>query len=152
MYRFYYLKEFNSYIMLLLKLDHVANINIKIFIIPEMSATEPETSDPFRTYLKVAVSGLLTELGFSTAETTAMETLTELTQSFIVELGRSARSFCELACRVEPVSADILLALVEMGVPVSGIQTYAHRSQRVTIPAPSLLTTPKQTSILHTGK
>ena len=133
-------------------MDHVANISLKIFIIPEMSATEPETSDPFRTYLKVAVSGLLTELGFSTAETTAMETLTELTQSFIVELGRSARSFCELACRVEPVSADILLALVEMGVPVSGIQTYAHRSQRVTIPAPSLLTTPKQTSILHTGK
>ena len=150
MYRFYYLKECNSYVMLLLKLDHVANISKKIFIIPEM--TEPETSDPFRTYLKVAVSGLLTELGFSTAETTAMETLTELTQSFIVELGRSARSFCELACRVEPVSADILLALVEMGVPVSGIQTYAHRSQRVTIPAPSLLTTPKQTSILHTGK
>jgi len=85
------------------------------------------------------------------AETAALETLTELTQSFIVELGRSARSFCELACRVEPVSADVLLALVEMGIPVSGIQTYAHRSQRVTIPSPSLLTTPKQTSILHTG-
>jgi len=115
------------------------------------TTTEPETSDPFRAYLKVAVSGLLTELGFSTAETAALETLTELTQSFIVELGRSARSFCELACRVEPVSADVLLALVEMGVPVSGIQTYAHRSQRVTIPSPSLLTTPKQTSILHTG-
>ena len=113
--------------------------------------TEPEVSDPFRTHLKVAVSGLLTELGFSTADAAALETLTELTQSFIGELGRSARSFCELACRVEPVSADILLALVEMGVPVSGLHAFATRSQRVTIPAPSQLTTPKQTSILHTG-
>ena len=78
---------------------------------------EPEVSDPFRTHLKVAVSGLLTELGFNSADAAALETLTELTQSFIGELGRSARSFCELACRVEPVSADILLSLVEMGVP-----------------------------------
>ena len=69
--------------------------------------TEPETTDPFRTYLKIAVSGLLTELGFHSAESAALETLTELTQSFIVELGRSTRSFTELACRVEPVSADI---------------------------------------------
>ena len=113
--------------------------------------TEPEVSDPFRTHLKVAVSGLLTELGFNSADAAALETLTELTQSFIGELGRSARSFCELACRVEPVSADILLALVEMGVPVSGLHAFATRSQRVTIPAPSQLTTPKQTSILHTG-
>ena len=118
-----------------------------------MATTEtPETpSDPFRTYLKVAVSGLLTELGFNTAEAAALETLTELTQSFIVEVGRSGRGFTELACRVEPVSADILLALVEMGVSVQGIHNYANRGQRVTIPTPSQLTTPKQTSILHTG-
>ena len=115
-------------------------------------ATEPETPpDPYRTFLKVAVSGLLTELGFNSAESAALETLTELTQSFIVELGRSARSYCELACRVEPVSADILLALVEMGVSVQGLHSYANRGQRVTIPPPSQLTTPKQTSILHTG-
>ena len=87
----------------------------------------------------------------NTADAAALETLTELTQSFIGELGRSARSYCELACRVEPVSADILLSLVEMGVPVSGLHSFATRAQRVTIPAPSQLTTPKQTSILHTG-
>jgi len=120
-------------------------------LLQEKTMTESETSDPFRSFLKIAVSGLLTELGFNSAESAALETLTELTQSFIVELGRSARGYCELACRVEPVSADILLALVEMGVPVSGIQNYAQRGQRVTIPAPSQLTTPKQTSILHTG-
>ena len=113
--------------------------------------TEQETTNPFRTYLRVAVSGLLTELGFTSAETVALETLTELTQSFISELGRSTRSFCELANRVEPVSADVVLALVEMGVPVSGVQGYATRSQRVSLAAPSQLTTPKQTSILHTG-
>ena len=113
--------------------------------------TEQDTANPFRAYLKVAVSGLLTELGFTSAENVALETLTELTQSFISELGRSTRSFCELACRVEPVSADVVLALVEMGVPVSGVQSYATRSQRVSLSPPSQLTTPKQTSILHTG-
>ena len=39
--------------------------------------TEQETANPFRTYLKVAVSGLLTELGFTSAENVALETLTE---------------------------------------------------------------------------
>ena len=113
--------------------------------------TEQETANPFRMYLRVAVSGLLTELGFTSAENVALETLTELTQSFISELGRSTRSFCELANRVEPVSADVVLALVEMGVPVTGVQSYATRSQRVSLPTPAQLTTPKQTSILHTG-
>ena len=113
--------------------------------------TEQETANPFRMYLRVAVSGLLTALGFTSAENVALETLTELTQSFISELGRSTRSFCELANRVEPVSADVVLALVEMGVPVTGVQSYATRSQRVSLPTPAQLTTPKQTSILHTG-
>ena len=86
--------------------------------------TEQETANPFRMYLRVAVSGLLTELGFTSAENVALETLTELTQSFISELGRSTRSFCELANRVEPVSADVVLALVEMGVLARSASNY----------------------------
>lgn len=114
-------------------------------------AEQDTTHDPFRHCLKVAVSALCTEVGFEAAETTSLETLTELSQSLLVELGRSARAFCELAGRVEPVSADIVLALVEMGIPVSGLREYSMRSSRVTVSAPSLTVTAKQTAILHTG-
>ena len=113
--------------------------------------TEPDPVDPFRACLRVAVSSLCTEVGFDCADSTALETMTEMTQSLLVELGRSSRAFCELASRVEPVSADIMLAMVEMGIPVTGLQEYAMRSNRLTLPAPSQTVTAKQTAILHTG-
>jgi len=108
-------------------------------------------ADPYRALLKISVSSLCTELGYTSAEAAALETLTELTQSFVTELGRSARAFTELAGRVEPVSADILLALLEMGVGVAGLHNYAQRVGRLTVPTPAQLTAAKNTAILHTG-
>ena len=106
--------------------------------------TEPEpVADPYRALLKISVSSLCTELGYTSAEAAALETLTELTQSFVTELGRSARAFTELAGRVEPVSADILLALLEMGVGVAGLHNYAQRIGRLTVPTPAQLTAAK---------
>jgi len=107
--------------------------------------------DPFRQCLKVAVGSLCTEAGFESAESSALETVTELTQSLITELGRSSRAFCELAGRVEPVVADLVLALVEMGAPVAGLREYAYRSGRLTVAAPGQTVSAKQTAILHTG-
>jgi len=116
-----------------------------------MAESDPGAADPFRSCLRVAVSSLCTEMGFDCADSTALETVTEMTQSLLVELGRSARAFCELASRVEPVSADIVLSMVEMGIPVQGLKEYALRSNRVTLPPPSQAVTSKQTAILHTG-
>merc|ERR1719466_500555 len=116
-----------------------------------MAESDPGAADPFRSCLRVAVSSLCTEMGFDCADSTALETVTEMTQSLLVELGRSARAFCELASRVEPVSADIVLSLVEMGIPVDGLKEYAMRSNRTTLPPPSQSVTSKQTAILHTG-
>eukprot|EP00090_Calanus_glacialis_P038863 TRINITY_DN67734_c0_g1_i1.p1 TRINITY_DN67734_c0_g1~~TRINITY_DN67734_c0_g1_i1.p1 ORF type:complete len:281 (-),score=109.15 TRINITY_DN67734_c0_g1_i1:113-955(-) len=113
--------------------------------------TEPEPTDPYRACLRVAVSSLCTEVGYDCADSTALETVTEMVQSLLVELGRSARAFTELASRVEPVSADIMLAMVEMGMPMTGLQEYAMRSNRVSLPSPSATVTAKQTAILHTG-
>jgi len=112
---------------------------------------EPEANDPFRSCLRVAVSSLCSEVGFEGADSSALETIVEMTQSLLIELGRSARSFCELASRVEPVSADVLLALIEMGIPVQGLQEYAMRGNRVTLPPLTQTVSSKQTAILHTG-
>jgi len=116
-----------------------------------LTMSEPDPVDPYRACLRVAVSSLCTEVGFDCADSTALETMTELTQSLLVEIGRSSRAFCELASRVEPLSADVLLALVEMGIPVTGLQEYAMRGSRLTLPSPSQTVSAKQTAILHTG-
>jgi transcription initiation factor TFIID subunit 8 len=71
----------------------------------------------YRQCLLVATAALLTEVGFDSSSKVALESLAELLQSFIVELGRSSRAFTELACRTEPLGADVLLALTEMGYP-----------------------------------
>lgn len=114
-------------------------------------AAEQEVPDPFRHCLKVAVSALCTEVGFESAESSCVETLTELTTSLLTELGRSARAYCELAGRVEPVVADLVLALVELGMPLEGLRDYAVRGARVSLAQPTLAVPAKQTAILHTG-
>lgn len=105
----------------------------------------------YRQCLKMGVASLLLELGFDASSPTALETLTEILQSFLVELGRSSRSFTEVACRAEPLPADVLLALSEMGQSTAGIREYAFRVGRRTMPAPGVAQPVKTTSILSTG-
>ncbi len=78
---------------------------------------QPSLGMGYRQCLLVSTAALLTESGFDMSSTVALESLAELLQSFIVELGRSSRAFTELACRTEPLGADVLLALTEMGYP-----------------------------------
>ena len=78
---------------------------------------QPSHGSGYRQCLLVSTAALLTESGFDSSSKIALETLAELLQSFIVELGRSSRAFTELACRTEPLGADVLLALTEMGYP-----------------------------------
>jgi len=110
--------------------------------------------DPFRPYLRAAIGSICTEVGFEAAETSSLETMTELTQSLITELGRSTRGFCELAGRVEPVAGDLVLALVEMGINVNGLYQ-AFRTQSpdtLRIKEPKQMVAPKQTAMLHSSE
>jgi len=98
-----------------------------------------ETTDPLasrRKALKVAVSALCWERGFIQAENDALETLTEMLQSYLTEIGRSARSFSELACRTEPMLSDVVMALVEMGMDVSSLPAYARRPNNMVFMPP----------------
>lgn len=101
--------------------------------------------------LQVAVAGLLSELGYEHAEKTAHETLIEIVQSIICQVGISARSFCELSGRTEPVIGDVIIALVNMGLPLEGIEIHARRAGRTVLPALVPSTQPKQLSILQAG-
>ncbi|TRY61135.1 hypothetical protein TCAL_14940 [Tigriopus californicus] len=115
--------------------------------LPDPSVTE----DSYRKCLKMGVANILSEVGFDSTTPLALETLCELFQSFLGELGRSSRAYTELACRAHPLHADVLLALIEMGVPTEGLSAYAFRPGRKSLANPQPAPPIKQTSILHTG-
>ncbi|CAB1330058.1 unnamed protein product [Coregonus sp. 'balchen'] len=79
------------------------------------------TSSPAENYqlarrrtLQVVVSSLLTECGFESAEKAAVESLTEMIQSYISEVGRCAKAYCEHTARITPTLSDTVVTLIEM--------------------------------------
>ena len=52
---------------------------------------EVEISDSYRYCLKASVSAICTDIGYSSADPAALDTLTELTFSLLMELGRTSR-------------------------------------------------------------
>ncbi|XP_061488241.1 transcription initiation factor TFIID subunit 8 [Rhineura floridana] len=105
-----------------------------------------------RRTLQVVVSSLLTEAGFESAEKAAVETMTEMLQSYISEIGRSAKSFCEHTARTQPTLSDIVVTLVEMGFNVETLPAYAKRSQRMVITAPPVTNQPVTPKALTAGQ
>uniref|UniRef100_G1QY14 Transcription initiation factor TFIID subunit 8 n=1 Tax=Nomascus leucogenys TaxID=61853 RepID=G1QY14_NOMLE len=105
-----------------------------------------------RRTLQVVVSSLLTEAGFESAEKASVETLTEMLQSYISEIGRSAKSYCEHTARTQPTLSDIVVTLVEMGFNVDTLPAYAKRSQRMVITAPPVTNQPVTPKALTAGQ
>ncbi|XP_072304970.1 transcription initiation factor TFIID subunit 8 [Eucyclogobius newberryi] len=105
-----------------------------------------------RRTLQVAVSALLTESGFESAEKAAVETLTEMMQSYISEIGRCAKAYCEHTARSVPTLSDAVVTLIEMGLNVDTLPVYAKRSQRMVITAPPVTNPPVTPKALTAGQ
>jgi transcription initiation factor TFIID subunit 8 len=92
------------------------------------------------------------ESGFGSADKPSLDTLLQMLQGIIYEIGRSSRAFSELNGRTEPLVGDVVVALIEMGLSCEGISSYAMRPNRVIIPSPQVM--PKQSTprILQTGE
>ncbi|XP_060793345.1 transcription initiation factor TFIID subunit 8 [Neoarius graeffei] len=105
-----------------------------------------------RRTLQVVVSSLLTECGFESAEKAAVETLTEMMQSYITEVGRCAKASCEHTARSSPTLSDVVITLVEMGFNVDSLPLYAKRSQRMVITAPPVTNSPVIPKALIAGQ
>ncbi|XP_017549720.1 transcription initiation factor TFIID subunit 8 [Pygocentrus nattereri] len=105
-----------------------------------------------RRTLQVVVSSLLTECGFESAEKAAVETLTEMMQSYITEVGRCAKASCEHTARSTPTLSDVVITLVEMGFNVDTLPAYSKRSQRMVITAPPVTNAPVIPKSLVTGQ
>nr|XP_019531787.2 transcription initiation factor TFIID subunit 8 [Aedes albopictus] len=105
-----------------------------------------------RKYLSMAVSSELLEHDFESADKECVETLTEMMQSFIVELGQTARNYCELAGRTQPVIGDVVIGLINMGISIRGLESYGRREGRHILPQPQQAQSQKQLSILQAGQ
>ncbi|XP_049644802.1 transcription initiation factor TFIID subunit 8-like [Suncus etruscus] len=105
-----------------------------------------------RRTLQVVVSSLLTEAGFESAEKASVETLTEMLQSYIWEIGRSAKSYCEHAARTQPTLSDLVVTLVEMGFNLDALPAYAKRSKRMVVTAPPGANQPVTPKALTAGQ
>ncbi|KAK3591224.1 hypothetical protein CHS0354_003856 [Potamilus streckersoni] len=80
-----------------------------------------------RKALRVAVGALCTEVGFGIVEDSALETLTEMLQSVLTEIGRASRSYAELSGRTEVMVTDVVMAVVDQGINVNSIPAHAKR-------------------------
>lgn len=108
-------------------------------------------TDARRKILSIAVSTILLETGFDAAEKMSLETMVEILQCFFSEVGNSAKNYCEITGRVQPIAADVHLALINMGISLQGIEQYASRPNRHVIQPPQQALAPKTPAMLSAG-
>lgn len=106
-----------------------------------------------RKVLWSCICAICHEAEYSHAERAALETLLEMLQSFLCEVGRTSRNYCELSGRTEPTVADIDVALIVLGVRLDAIPEYGKRLSRRSV-LPPLSQAPKQGTpkILQAGE
>jgi len=68
-------------------------------------------------------------------------------------VGNSSRRYAEVAGRLEPLGADVMMGLIDMGLfkNASSLLAYAKRSNRAVLPSPVPSVQPRQTSNLQAG-
>lgn len=68
-----------------------------------------------------------------------------------MQIGLSARNYCEFSGRTVPVVGDVVLALANMGINFKGIEEFAKREKHAIIPNPCQQQPQKQTNLLQAG-
>lgn len=69
----------------------------------------------------------------------------------MVEIAHTSRDYAELSGRTQPVIGDVVVSLINLGISLQGITTYAKRENRPTISAPQQIGTQKPLSLLQAG-
>lgn len=69
----------------------------------------------------------------------------------ITEIGQSSRNYCELSGRTQPVIGDVVVALINAGISIQGLETFAKRESRTILQPPQQISSTKQLSLLQAG-
>jgi len=106
-----------------------------------------------RKALRMAIASTCVETGFASISESALETITEMTISYIHELAKSSRGLAELAGRTQPMVSDISLALVEMGCDVTSLPGFLRqrRHKLNAISSPGVIHEPSKPRTLQVG-
>jgi len=106
-----------------------------------------------RKALRMAIASTCVDVGFASMTESALETITEMTVSYIHELAKSSRGLAEVAGRTQPMITDISLALVEMGCDVTSLPGFLRqrRLKLNTISSPGLIHEPNKPRTLQVG-
>lgn len=103
--------------------------------------------------LSLAICSICHEAGFTIAEASAVEILTVMLRSLILEASRASRLFAEHNGRSEVTPGDVFNALIDLGLNVESIAEYGRtRRNLIRIPTPPREQPQKQASILQTGQ
>ncbi|XP_055683464.1 transcription initiation factor TFIID subunit 8 [Lutzomyia longipalpis] len=116
-----------------------------------MEKAESTIPNPRRKILQMAISSILAETGFDSADKECLETISEMCQSLLSEIGQSSRNYCELSGRTIPVIGDVVIALINMGISIQGLEAFAKREGRYVVPTPQQVSTQKQLNLLQAG-
>lgn len=66
-------------------------------------------------------------------------------------MGQSSRNYCELSGRTQPVVGDVIVALVNAGISIQGLDSFAKRENRTILQPPQQISSQKQLSLLQAG-
>ncbi|GAB1610924.1 transcription initiation factor TFIID subunit 8-like [Argonauta hians] len=116
------------------------------------AASTEEDTDPRRKILKMVVCSLCYDAGCSKVENIVAETLVEMMQSFLCEIGRSSQSYSELSGRTTPMLSDVVMSLIEMGTKIDQIPIYAKKPNKNVFIPPTHKHVPPLPGILETGE
>lgn len=118
----------------------------------DSSVVLSQTQNARRRVLYSAICAICHEAGFVSAEKIAIETLVQMIQSLICEIGRTSRAFCELAGRTEPLVGDIVVGLIDLGIYIDNMSEYALRPNKIVIPTPGQIPKHSMPKILQAGE
>lgn len=117
-----------------------------------MSQENISHTEAYRKALVGAVGAICVENGCDSIKKSALETLTEILQSFLTEAARNTRQYCEVGGRSTPTLCDIQTALADNGFNISSIPEYLQLKRRVVLSDPIKSTQTQNANVLLVGE
>nr|CAB3266801.1 transcription initiation factor TFIID subunit 8-like [Phallusia mammillata] len=117
-----------------------------------MAAEGISVEGSYRRALTMSIAALCVETGFDVAQDNVLETLTEMIQSYITEVGNSTRAFYEHSGRTLPTGRDMMCALADLGFPNKQLLQYLKRPRRVNMGQIPKTAEPSSPPVLEIGK
>lgn len=117
-----------------------------------MSQESISHAEVCRKGLNAAVGAICIENGCDFIKKSALETLTEMMQSYMTEVARNTRQYCEVGGRSAPTLCDVQAALADCGFRISELSDYLLHKRRVVLSDPAKSTQTQNPNVLLVGE